>query len=155
MVSTYSGQTRPFLTRTVRFGTYRKPASTPRTGPGLPPLEHMHELPATQGMLDVALEAAAAAGARRISAVDVVIGDLSSMVDDSVQFYFDLLSRGTPAAGALLRMRRIRARAECAACGGSYDVTPPLDPACAECGQLAIRVTGGQEFYIESIEVDE
>jgi hydrogenase nickel incorporation protein HypA/HybF len=115
----------------------------------------MHELPATQGMLDVALEAAHSAGAARIRAIDVVIGDLSSIVDDSVQFYFDILSRDTVAAGALLRVRRVSARAACGACGGSYDVMPPLSPVCDACGSLALTVTGGREFYIESIEVDE
>jgi hydrogenase nickel incorporation protein HypA/HybF len=115
----------------------------------------MHELPATQGMLDAALEAAQAAGATRISAIDVVIGDLSSIVGDSVQFYFDLLSRDTAAAGARLRVRRVAATAECGACGVGYAAALPLDPACARCGALAVTVTGGREFYVDSIEVDE
>jgi hydrogenase nickel incorporation protein HypA/HybF len=115
----------------------------------------MHELPATQGMLDVALEAARNAGASRISAIDVVIGDLTSIVDDSVQFYFDVLSRDTAAAGARLRVRREPAQAACAACGSSYGVSPPLDPVCRSCGQLTLAVTGGRAFHIESIEVDE
>lgn len=114
----------------------------------------MHELPATQGILDVALEAAREAGAVRISAIDIVIGDLSSMVDDSVQFHFDVLSRNTVAAGAELRMTRQRATASCGACGCSYEVSPPLDPVCRGCGSLALAVTGGREFFIESIEVD-
>ncbi|HSJ07033.1 MAG TPA: hydrogenase maturation nickel metallochaperone HypA [Longimicrobiales bacterium] len=115
----------------------------------------MHELPATKGMLDAALEAAQAAGATRVTAIDVVIGDLSSIVGDSVQFYFDLLSRDTAASGAQLRVRRVAARAECAACGGDYAVTLPLDPACNRCGAVAVTVTGGREFYVDSIEVDE
>lgn len=115
----------------------------------------MHELPATQGILDVALETARDAGAARIASIDVVIGELSSIVDDSVQFYFDVLSRGTPAAGATLRLRRIPGAARCADCGAGYDVAPPLDPTCRVCGGLSLRVTGGREFYIESIEVDE
>lgn len=113
----------------------------------------MHELPATKGMLEVALAAAASAGAPRVLAIDVVIGDLTSMVDNSVQFYFDLLSRGTAADAAVLRFRREPAVAECASCGTRTAVRPPLSPACAACGALTVRVHGGQEFYIESIEV--
>lgn len=115
----------------------------------------MHELPATQDILATALAAARTAGAERVCAVDVVIGDLSSMVDDSVQFYFDVLSRGTAAEGAELRMRRVHATASCAECGISYGVTPPLSPVCEACGSLRVSVRGGREFFIESIQVDE
>jgi hydrogenase nickel incorporation protein HypA/HybF len=115
----------------------------------------MHELPATQDILAVALETARSAGAARVTAVDVVIGDLSSMVDDSVQFYFDVLSRGTPAAGAALRVRRVHASATCAECGAVHTVIPPLSPVCESCGSLRISVRGGREFFIESILVDE
>lgn len=115
----------------------------------------MHELSATQGMLDVALEAAMQAGAGRIRSIEVVIGDLSSFVDDSVQFYFDLISRGTAADGAVLRFRRAPAHGRCGTCGSAFPVTPPLPRSCSACGSLALRVVGGREFRVESIEVDE
>jgi hydrogenase nickel incorporation protein HypA/HybF len=114
----------------------------------------MHELAATESILTIALDAARIAGASRVRSVDVVVGDLSSMIDESVQFYFDLLSRETAAAGAVLNVRRRRASAHCSACDGAYDVTPPLLPACELCGSADLTVTGGREFYVESIEVD-
>jgi hydrogenase nickel incorporation protein HypA/HybF len=115
----------------------------------------MHELQATRGMVEVAVEAAAAAGARRILTIDLVIGELTSMVDDSVQFYFDILSRGTLAAGAVLRFRRVPAEGQCRACAHEFDVKPPLPRACPRCGSPALEVGGGQEFYVDSIEVDD
>jgi hydrogenase nickel incorporation protein HypA/HybF len=114
----------------------------------------MHELPATRGILDVALDTAHRAGAERVLAIDLVIGDLSSMVGESIQFYFDLLSRETAAAGAELRVRRVAARACCAECGADYEVQLPLSPVCAHCGGFLRSVSGGREFYIDSIEVD-
>ncbi|NIP79369.1 MAG: hydrogenase maturation nickel metallochaperone HypA [Gemmatimonadetes bacterium] len=115
----------------------------------------MHEMPATRGMLELALASMERAGAERILAIDVVVGDLTSIVDDSVQFYFDILSRGTPAAGAELRFRRESAEGRCLECGHTFDVTPPLVRTCPACDALALRVTGGREFYVDSIEVDE
>lgn len=115
----------------------------------------MHELAATKGILTVALDAACAAGGGRVSAIDVVIGDLSGMVGDSVQLCFEVLSRDTPAAGAQLRLRRVPATATCTLCGASYSVSPPLTAACAACGMPAISISGGRELYVESIEVDE
>jgi len=114
----------------------------------------VHELAATRSLLQVALEAADRAGAARVLAVDVVIGELTSMVDDSVQFYFDALSRDTPAAGARLRFHREGALASCSACGHQAEVRPPLGLACPVCGAHAVTVSGGQAFYVDSIEVE-
>jgi hydrogenase nickel incorporation protein HypA/HybF len=115
----------------------------------------MHELPATTALLQVALDTALEVGARRVLAVDVVIGDLNSMVDDSVQFYFDVLSRGTPAEGAQLRFRREPAVAHCRACGATAEVKPPLVAECGQCGSPDVRVRGGQQFHVESVEVSD
>jgi hydrogenase nickel incorporation protein HypA/HybF len=115
----------------------------------------VHELPVTQGILDLTLEAARGAGAERILAINLVIGDLSSIIDDSVQFYFDFLSRGTPAEGAVLRFERQAAEASCLDCGHRFEATIPLTPACPACGSARLAITGGREFRVESIEVDD
>jgi hydrogenase nickel incorporation protein HypA/HybF len=115
----------------------------------------MHELSVTQGVLDIALEAAHDAGATRITAIDLVIGDLSSVVDDSVQFYFDFLSKGTPAEGAVLRFQRQPAQATCRDCGHIFAAQVPLTLNCPSCGGQHLSVSGGREFRVESIEVDE
>lgn len=113
----------------------------------------MHELPATRGMLDVALDAAREAGATRIREIHLVVGELTSMVDDSVQFYFDIIARGTMAEGARLVFRREAALLACDACGHEEEVVPPLRPACPRCESLRLRVTGGQAFRVESLDV--
>jgi hydrogenase nickel incorporation protein HypA/HybF len=113
----------------------------------------MHELPATRGILEVALEAAERVGSPAILSIDIVVGELTSIVDDSVQFYFDMLSRGTVAAGASLRFRREPALARCGGCGDAFEARPPLPRTCPGCGSRHLSVTGGQAFYIESIEV--
>jgi hydrogenase nickel incorporation protein HypA/HybF len=115
----------------------------------------MHELPVTQAILDTALNAAQQAGARRILAIDLVVGELSGIVDDSVQFYFDILSQGTLAQGAMLRFQRQPAQARCLDCGHSYPAAPPLAPFCPACGGARVQVSGGRQFFLESIEIDD
>ncbi len=115
----------------------------------------MHELSVTEGILGAALEAADRAGARRITAINMVIGDLSSIVDDSVQFYFEILSKDTIAANAALHFRREPGRALCRDCGHAFEVSPPLEPICPVCGGIRLEVTGGREFLVESIEIED
>ena len=114
----------------------------------------MHELAVTQGILEVAVDAAKQAGAQRIVAIDLVIGELTGMVDDSIQFYFDIISRETLAEGAALRFRREPAMVACLDCGQKSEITLPLAITCLACGSVHLRVTGGREFRVESIEVD-
>ena len=115
----------------------------------------MHELSVTQSVLNIALETAQNNGAAQITAINLVIGDMTSIVDDSVQFYFDILSKDTLAQGAILNFRREPATATCLDCRHQIKTTPPLTPICPHCGSAKLSVSGGKEFYIESIEVND
>ena len=112
----------------------------------------MHELSITEGILSIAL---GAAGGRRITAINLMIGDLSSFVDDSMQFYFDILSRGTLAESATLTFLRQPATATCSACGHVFETKAPLSPECPKCGSVHLAITGGRELRVESIEVED
>lgn len=113
----------------------------------------MHELSITQNILNLALQHAEAAGARRITAINLVIGELSSVVDDSVQFYWDFIGQGTMAEGATLHFERVRAILQCRDCG--HEFPRNADYTCPACGSLRIAVKSGDEFYMKSIEVEE
>ena len=112
----------------------------------------MHELPVTQGIIDVAVETAAANNANCITDIYLVIGDLTSIVDDSIQFYFDFLSKDTLAAGATLHFQRNTAT--CLNCSHQWPVTPPLLAECPKCESAQVQIAGGREFLIDSIEID-
>jgi hydrogenase nickel incorporation protein HypA/HybF len=114
----------------------------------------MHELAVTEGILKIALETSQKNGGGRITAIDLVVGELSSIVDDSVQFYFDIQSQGTLAEKALLRFRRDPLSATCLDCHYEFAIQLPLSAVCPNCGGTHLRVHGGREFYIASIEVE-
>lgn len=113
----------------------------------------MHELSVTQGMLEIALRHAQRAGAQRITRINLIIGDVTSIVDDSVQFYFDFISKDTIAEGAQLVFQRLPATFRCWDCGNTF--TPKeRDFTCPHCGGMSVEVVGGNEFRVESIEVE-
>ena len=115
----------------------------------------MHELPVTQGILETALDASKRNGARRILSIQLVIGEFSSIVDDSVQFYFEQLSRGTLAEDAVLQFRREPTNLYCFGCGQTFPAQAPLPSECPHCGGVQLRADGSRNFYIESIEVED
>ena len=113
----------------------------------------MHELSVTQNILNIALDHAQRANARRITALYLVVGQLSTIVDDSVQFYWDIVAEGTPAAGSKLNFRRIPAELECRNCGAHFGLGRDTFD-CPQCGSADVHVVVGEEFYVEAIEVE-
>lgn len=113
----------------------------------------MHELPFVQSLLKITLEHAQQAGARRVLALNLVIGQMSSIVDDSVQFYWDILSKDTIAEGAQLHFQRVPAVYRCLDCGHTYQLDG-LHLACPRCDSVRVQLTQGDEFRLESIEID-
>ena len=113
----------------------------------------MHELSVTQSILDIALRHAEQGDVRRIVRLNLVIGELATIVDDSVQFYWDIVSRGTMAEGAVLHFERVPGILRCLGCGHTF----PLDGrdfVCPACSEKQVVTAGGDDFRLESIEVD-
>lgn len=114
----------------------------------------MHELSVTQSILDIVQRHAERAGAQRIVAINLVIGDLTGFVDDSIQFYFDFLSRDTPAEGAQLVFERIEPRVRCHVCDAEYSPPDSRLWTCPQCDALGGEVIAGREFSVASIEIE-
>jgi hydrogenase nickel incorporation protein HypA/HybF len=113
----------------------------------------MHELFITEQIREIAVRHAEKAGAGQITDLFLVIGELSTVVDDSVQFYWDFVSEGTIAEGAQLHFRRIAAELVCQACGAHFSPRETLT--CPACDSSDVRVVAGEEFFLEAIDVAE
>ena len=113
----------------------------------------MHELPVTESILEIALRYAKQANARRITDLYLVIGQLSSLVDDSIQFYWDMIAEGTIAEGATLHFRRVPAELQCMACFTKYN-PKEKELVCPNCGSVGAKIIKGEEFSLEAIDVE-
>lgn len=113
----------------------------------------MHELSVTQSLLNIALEHAKKANAKRVTDLNIVIGDLASMVDDSIQFYWEIIAKGTIAEQAKLNFRRVPAELQCMTCFEEYRPTD-RELACPKCNGVNTKIIAGEEFALESIDVE-
>jgi len=111
----------------------------------------MHEMAITQGIIDICEQHAAG---RRVLAVDVEIGELSSVVPDAVEFCFEACSQGTLLQGARINIIRIPGSGHCLDCGADLPLTT-LFGACQRCGGYRVTVVSGEEMRVREIEVDE
>jgi len=113
----------------------------------------MHELSVTESILEISLRHANKANAKRITNLYLVIGQFASIVDDSVQFYWDIVSEGTLADGALLHFRRVPATLSCLECNHQYN--PGNDGfSCPNCKSERVKVISGEEFFMEAIDIE-
>ena len=113
----------------------------------------MHELAVTQNILEICLRHANQANATKITGINLVIGQFSSIVDDSVQFYWDMIANRTIAQEAVLHFNRIPGEMKCQSCGHAFQPTNRAF-ACPSCCSLQVRITNGEEFRVESIDVE-
>ncbi len=113
----------------------------------------MHELPFVESILSLTLEHAQKGHAKRVVALNLVIGDMASIVDNTIQFYWDQLSEGTIAAGAVLQFNRIPAVFYCWNCGTTYQLKES-NLVCPTCGGSKVSLVRGNEFRLESIDIE-
>lgn len=114
----------------------------------------MHELSITQSIMDIVLDQAKAAEAKKVTKINLVIGEMSGVVSDCVQFYFDFLKKGNVAEEATLDFKLVPVELRCRDC---QTVFHPNDSAwvCPNCGSTKVEVVRGQESFVESIEVEQ
>ncbi|MFC2063460.1 hydrogenase maturation nickel metallochaperone HypA [Chloroflexota bacterium] len=113
----------------------------------------MHELSITESILSIVLDKANEAKANRVAQVNIVLGELSGVVADCVEFYFELLSKDTIAAPAKLSFRHPPTQVRCRDCANLFS-PENLDWNCPACQGQKIEIISGRECYIESMEVD-
>ena len=114
----------------------------------------MHELSVTQSILNIALETAEKANAKKINKIKLTIGELTGCVPEYIQEYFDLVSEDTIAHGAELEIERTRAIALCKDCGEKTHLIR-FRFRCESCGSQKLTIVSGREFEVKSIDIED
>ena len=113
----------------------------------------MHELSITQTLFDVVIEQAKRSEAKKVCRINLIIGEMTGIVGESVCYYLDFLSKNTIAEGASLNIKSIPVRARCLNCSKTFELGK-FTWCCPDCDSAKLEITAGNELFIDSIEVD-
>ncbi len=112
----------------------------------------MHELSIAESLINLIVENAQNSGARSVTKVSIVVGNLSGIVSDSLKFCFDEIKKSTVAKDAELVVDEVSATAYCAKCETQFAVGQYVFN-CPDCGEVVIP-SGGKELYLKDMEVE-
>ena len=111
----------------------------------------MHELSLSSAIVNTVAKHAAG---RRVSTVQLRVGRLRQVIPETLEFYFEFVARDTVCEGATLKQEVIEARLRCLECELDWPIEIPAFR-CPTCGGGRVEVAAGDEFEVESIEVEE
>ncbi len=114
----------------------------------------MHELSIANSIVEIAAEHARQQGGSRVTGVTLRIGRLSCVHEDALRYSFDLVSEGTPLAGASLAVIEVPVRIWCPDCRSEVELPGIQRFACPACGHLSGDIRAGRELDIESIQIE-
>jgi hydrogenase nickel incorporation protein HypA/HybF len=113
----------------------------------------MHEQSIVDNLMTIALDSAEKAKATKIHKINVVVGELSGAVDESMNFYFTFMRENTIAAEAELVFTHKPAVLQCRKCKVNF-TAEKMDFRCPQCHEPQVEIVGGKELYVESIEAE-
>jgi hydrogenase nickel incorporation protein HypA/HybF len=113
----------------------------------------MHELAITEQLAEIAIKHGDLNGAEKVTDLYLVIGELSTVIDESVQFYWDMIAENTICEGAKLHFQRLPAIFLCLDCGQEYQLSEGELQPCPKCHSSRMNITQGKEFHLDSINI--
>ena len=111
----------------------------------------MHEMALATSVVDIAVRHAEG---RKVTVVSVRIGGMRQVVPHSLEFYFGICGKDTLCDGARLEYEVVETRLRCNTCAHEWEPDMPFF-FCPSCASSDCAIVAGEEFEIESIDVEE
>jgi hydrogenase nickel incorporation protein HypA/HybF len=115
----------------------------------------MHELSIVQSVVDSVTESLAEYPGARVLEVRLRVGALAAVVEDSLQFCYEIAIEGTPLAGSRLVVEHLPIVMHCPRCTRDVVLESVQSFRCSDCGELLGDMRQGRELEIQSIEIEE
>ena len=115
----------------------------------------MHELSIVSSVVDTVIESLEKYPGARVLEVRLRVGALAAVVEDSLQFCYELATRETVLEGSRLVVKVVPVTVHCGACGKDGELESLQSFRCPHCGEPAADVRHGREMEIEAVEIEE
>jgi len=115
----------------------------------------MHELSIVTSIVETVTESLTAYPGARVKEVRLRVGALASVVPESLEFCWGIVTAETPLAGSLLVVNVLPVVMRCAPCGVDVELDGVQSFRCPRCGEPSHDLRQGREMEIDSIEIDE
>jgi hydrogenase nickel incorporation protein HypA/HybF len=112
----------------------------------------MHEQSIVASLLSMTLERAEKDNAKKIICIRLVVGELTGVEKDAVNFYFGFMAKGTMAEGASIEYEYRKPQLRCRDCNIIFP-REGLRFECPQCNKPVMEIVGGRELYIDSMEI--
>ena len=113
----------------------------------------MHELSIAYGILEVAKTEAEKSNARKVHEIDVEIGTLAGVVNESLEFAMNAITRETIFQNTKLIIHEVLPLARCIDCNLEY-TTSYLFSSCPVCNKTNTLLIRGKELRVTSLLIE-
>jgi hydrogenase nickel incorporation protein HypA/HybF len=115
----------------------------------------VHELSIVSSIVDSVTETLASYPGARVKEVRLRVGAMASVLEDSLQFCYEIATEGTPLAGSVLMVKTIPVKMYCSKCAEDVEIASLQSFRCPRCEEPVTDMRQGRELEIDSIEIDE
>jgi hydrogenase nickel insertion protein HypA len=113
----------------------------------------MHEASVTEALVKIATEEATKQGAKKVNAINLVVGETTGYMAESLEFYFRNFTRGTILEGTALNVSYVKPKIKCSSCGELFE-RKLFSFDCPKCGGQGVMTSVGNEFYIDTMDIE-
>lgn len=115
----------------------------------------MHELSIISSVVESVTESLADYPGAQVKEVRLRVGVLSGVIEDSLQFCYELAIEDTPLAGSKLVVKTLPVVMHCERCNADVELESLQSFRCPQCGEPASEMRQGRELEVDSIEIEE
>lgn len=113
----------------------------------------MHEMGIAQELINIAMASIPGdIDDPKVEKINLRIGKLAAVVEHSLTFCFEIITKETPLEGAHLDIFWVPVRIHCKTCNHEWEVDRPVFQ-CPECRDGEVEMLSGREIEITSLEL--